>query len=144
MKIKGKIEEREAVKIKRIRGTNETYRGIILEVGVKSVGEDQDKSFTCAFILCRVFTRLRDLCINDTLTKVRGKPRDNESKFFLKSHALTNKTCNAATFSYFLFSSIDRFVREVCTIKIPISLVQIHLPEFTQSKATLLIRCFYR
>lgn len=86
MKIKGVKGERE-----KERRVDETLdRGIILEVGVKSVGGDQDKSFAYrAFIQRRVFTRPRGRCINDTLTKIRGKPpRDTGSKFFETSATL--------------------------------------------------------
>lgn len=74
----------------RERRVDETLdRGIILEVGVKSVGGDQDKSFAYrAFIQRRVFTRPRARCINDTLTKIRGKPRDTGAKFFETSATL--------------------------------------------------------
>ena len=92
-KDKGKIEEREN---KNKRRTSE--KGTKRTIGVESVGEDQDKSFTRAFIPCRVFTRLQDPCINDILlatTKIfRGKTRDSGSTFLWKCHArMSEWTC---------------------------------------------------
>lgn len=85
--------------LKRMNGTNETYRRIILGVGVKNVGEDQDKSFTCGlYTVPRVYTPT-SRCISDTLTKLRAENREITGKDFSGTNRrLMSKTCNRPTF----------------------------------------------
>lgn len=53
----------------------DTHRRTILEVRVKSVGEERDKLFACAFVTHRVFTRLR-CCILTIFSEYCGKMRE--------------------------------------------------------------------
>lgn len=65
-----------------MRGKQDTHRGTILGVRVKSVGEERDKLFACAFVAHRVFTRLRCYILNIFFGILQENVRDKHRIFF--------------------------------------------------------------